>query len=176
MRNRAGCQQDKVYHVGEMRFQPNGGPAAVRHSTITHRLTAEMMVLRIENKADFEEMRQAFEDEYRPVGPTEEFYLDIMLAAGWRMRRARKIEAGLYALRLQALEEQSLTGFSDTTRRDQLIHHDATGTVAELLRYQAKLKRDFNRSRGRLLELQAEWAQSQSNLTNQSVIIYLTQG
>ena len=91
-----------------------------------------------------------------------------MLAAGWRMRRARKIEAGLYALRLQALEEQSLTGFSDTTRRDQLIHHDATGTVAELLRYQAKLKRDFNRSRGRLLELQAEWAQSQSNLTNQS--------
>ena len=92
--------------MGEMRFQPNGGPAAVRHSTSTHRLTAEMMVLRIETKADFEEMRQAFEDKYRPVGPTEEFYLDIMLAASWRMRRARKIEAGLYALRSQALEEQ----------------------------------------------------------------------
>ena len=141
------------------------GRAAVRSTPICSRLTAEMMVARCENKADFEEMREAFEAEYHPVHPTEALYLDNMIAAAWRLRRCRRIEEGLYALRLNELEDRAQGDLDEHGRRDLLLHNDASGTVEKLLRCGAALKRNFDRARKGLLQLRSERARQQACAT-----------
>ena len=78
------------------------GRAAVRHNALKHGFTAaEIIFPTVEEQIDFQQFRLAFEQEYKPVGPTEEVLIEDMVTARWRLNRIRKMEPGFFALGLQ---------------------------------------------------------------------------
>ena len=81
------------------------GRAAVRLNALKHGFTAAEIVLpTVEEKTDFEQFHFAFEQEYKPVGPTEEVLVEDMVVSRWRLNRIRKMEPGFFALRLELLK------------------------------------------------------------------------
>src|SRR6202035_4688312 len=83
------------------------GRAAVRHNALKHGLTAAEIILpTTEDKLEFEQFRAAFEVECQPVVPIEQVIVEDMVAARWRMNRARKMEPGFFALRRQVLQDR----------------------------------------------------------------------
>src|ERR1700682_5872306 len=74
------------------------GRAAVRHNALKHGFTAAEIVLpTVEDEADFEQFRTAFEEEYKAVGPTEQVLVEDIVTARWRLNRIRKMEPGFFA-------------------------------------------------------------------------------
>src|ERR1700730_7204350 len=83
------------------------GRAAVRHNALKHGLTAEVLIPSMEEQPEFDRLCDAFETEYLPVGPTEESLLENLVAAKWRLGRARKEETGFFVKRALELEHDS---------------------------------------------------------------------
>src|ERR1700726_47281 len=89
------------------------GRAAVRHNALKHGFTAAEIILpTVEEKIDFEQFRFAFEEEYKPVGPTEEVLVEDIAIARWRLNRIRKMEPGFFSLRLEVMNERIQEDFS----------------------------------------------------------------
>src|ERR1700681_944221 len=72
------------------------GRAAVRHNALKHGLTSEVLIPTDEDQPEFGRLCDAFETEFQPVGPTEESLLENLVAAKWRLSRARKAETGFF--------------------------------------------------------------------------------
>src|ERR1700694_4033032 len=80
------------------------GRAAVRHNALKHGFTAAEIILpTVEEKIDFEQFRFAFEEECKPVGPTEQVLVEDIVTARWRLNRIRKMEPGFFAMELDRL-------------------------------------------------------------------------
>ena len=90
------------------------GRAAVRMNALKHGLTAAEIILpTVEEKIDFEQFRDAFEEECQPVGPIEQVLVEDLVAARWRMNRVRKMEPGIFTLRLQVMRREIKEDFSN---------------------------------------------------------------
>ncbi len=63
--------------------------------TAARRLFNRYLVLPTENIAEFEEMHNALEAEYRPAGAMERMHFDMIVSSKWRLRRLKKFEAAL---------------------------------------------------------------------------------
>ena len=89
------------------------GRAAVRLNALKHGFTAAEIILpTVEEKIDFEQFRFAFEEEYKPVGPTEEVLVEDIVTARWRLNRIRKMEPGFFSLRLEVMNDRIQDDFS----------------------------------------------------------------
>src|SRR6266567_8948829 len=53
------------------------------------------MVLECENLDDFQKMIEVHAAAYQPANPAEQYLVDEMVAADWRLQRIRSIEASL---------------------------------------------------------------------------------
>ena len=76
--------------------------AAVKHGLSFFRT----IVLREENRQEFEELLDAFRSECQPQGPPEQSLVFQLAATGWRLRRISRIEAGHRLASLQLDYEQ----------------------------------------------------------------------
>jgi hypothetical protein len=136
------------------------GRAAVRHNALKHGFTAAEIILpTVEEQIDFQQFRLAFEQEYRPVGPTEEVLIEDMVAARWRLNRIRKMEPGFFALRREVLKD-GITEFSALDPQAQLaliVLDDArdTDTYGKMSRYEGRFERSFFKALKELQRLQA---------------------
>src|ERR1700675_978945 len=136
------------------------GRAAVRHNALKHGFTAAEIILpTVEEQIDFQQFRLAFEQEYKPVGPTEEVLIEDMVTARWRLKRLRKMEPGFFALRREVLKE-GITEFSTLDPQAQLaviVLDDArdTDTYGKMSRYEARFERSFYKALKELQRLQA---------------------
>jgi len=136
------------------------GRAAVRHNALKHGFTAAEIILpTVEEQIDFQQFRLAFEQEYKPVGPTEEVLIEEMVTARWRLNRIRKMEPGFFALRREVLKE-GITEFSTLEPQAQLaliVLDDArdTDTYGKMSRYEARFERSFYKALKELQRLQA---------------------
>ena len=136
------------------------GRAAVRHNALKHGFTAAEIILpTVEEQIDFQQFRLAFEQEYKPVGPTEEVLIEDMVTARWRLNRIRKMEPGFFALRREVLKE-GITEFSTLDPQAQLaliVLDDArdTDTYGKMSRYEARFERSFYKALKELQRLQA---------------------
>src|SRR6202051_2905890 len=136
------------------------GRAAVRHNALKHGFTAAEIILpTVEEQIDFQQFRLAFEQEYNPVGPTEEVLIEDMVTARWRLNRLRKMEPGFFALRREVLKE-GITEFSTLEPQAQLaliVLDDArdTDTYGKMSRYEARFERSFYKALKELQRLQA---------------------
>ncbi|MGI8988118.1 MAG: hypothetical protein ACR2I2_00880 [Bryobacteraceae bacterium] len=94
------------------------GRAALRHNAVTQGLTAEGLLLDPEDEDAFNQLSEAFQDEYQPRTPTEHTLLEQLVCAAWRLRRVRAIEQGIFDDRL-----------SQTAEYLEEIHQDPTDSV-----------------------------------------------
>jgi hypothetical protein len=137
------------------------GRAAVRMNALKHGLTAAEIVLpTVEEKIEFEQFQAAFEEECQPVGLREQVLVDDLVAARWRMNRARKMESGFFALRHQVMKRQIKEDFAalDAHAHLALIFRDDAqdaDTIGKMSRYEARFERSFYKALKELQRLQA---------------------
>jgi hypothetical protein len=97
------------------------GKAAVRLNALRHGLLTRDVVLPGEDANAFEELFNQVRANLSPVGPIEEFLVDRVVNAMWRLRRLERAETALFHSRIHGLKGDRLaveagsyrTGFGD---------------------------------------------------------------
>src|SRR5580704_482927 len=137
------------------------GLAAVRMNALKHGFTAAEIILpTVEEKIDFEQFRFSFEEEYKPVGPTEQVLVEDIITARWRLNRIRKMEPGFFSLRLEVMNDKIQDDFSALDPQAHLalvVRDDAQypDTYGKMSRYEARFERTFYKALKELQRLQA---------------------
>jgi hypothetical protein len=137
------------------------GRAAVRLNALKHGFTAAEIILpTVEEKIDFEQFRFSFEEEYKPVGPTEQVLVEDIITARWRLNRIRKMEPGFFSLRLEVMNDKIQDDFSALDPQAHLalvVRDDAQypDTYGKMSRYEARFERTFYKALKELQRLQA---------------------
>ncbi len=136
------------------------GRAAVRHNALKHGLTSEVLIPTDEDQPEFDRLCNAFETESQPIGPTEESLLENLVAAKWRLGRARKEETGFFMKRAIELEHESqeYREAARSTRLAIIVELDSAGpnTLAKISRYEARLERSFYKALSELRRIQSQ--------------------
>ena len=76
------------------------GKAAVRLNAVKHGLLAEEVLLPGEDEEALKELDENLRAELKPVGELENLLVDGIIASHWRLRRLRRVEAGIFAWEL----------------------------------------------------------------------------
>src|ERR671917_356761 len=76
------------------------GKAAVRLNANKHGLRAQEVLLPGEDPEALKELDVNLRAELQPVGEQENLLVDGIVAAHWRLRRLRRVEAGIFAWEL----------------------------------------------------------------------------
>jgi hypothetical protein len=76
------------------------GKAAVRHNALKHGLLSQDVLVPGEDEDVLEELSERFWNELQPVGEIEGLLVEQIIAAYWRLRRLRRVEAGIFAWEL----------------------------------------------------------------------------
>jgi len=84
------------------------GKAAVRFNAIKHGLLARDVVLPGEDADAFEDLRNQVRSNLSPVGPIEEFLVDQVVNAMWRLQRLARTETALIHWRVHDLKTNLL--------------------------------------------------------------------
>jgi hypothetical protein len=148
------------------------GRAAVRLNGVTHGLTAETLILKTENEADFSALLESLEAEHQPTTPTEETLVAQLALAAWRLRRLHQMEAGYYKFRLNEQDDYATRKELDDTHRLGLFA-DSEATVRTLTllgRQEARLERSFYNALHELQRLRAQRTKERvtEKVTNQT--------
>jgi hypothetical protein len=125
-----------------------------------------------EDRTDFDRVCEAFETEYQPVGPTEESLLANLVAANWRLGRARKEETGFFVKRAIELERdsQEYREAARNTRLAIIVDLDSAGpnTLAKISRYEARLERSFYKALSELRRTQDQRKAAETTAAKQT--------
>jgi hypothetical protein len=145
-RQKAANQANALHSTGP---KTQEGKAAVRFNAFRHGLLARDVVLPGEDADGFEDLWNQVRADLSPVGPIEEFLVDSVVNAMWRLRRLGRAETALFHSRVQGLKadrladqvrscEVSLGDFSLPTHiTDKAAHSEAKEALE-----QAKYERD----------------------------------
>src|SRR5918998_2315579 len=76
------------------------GKAAVRLNANKHGLRSQEVLLPGEDAKALKELDENLRAELQPVGELENLLVDGIIAAHWRLRRLRRVEAGIFAWEL----------------------------------------------------------------------------
>ncbi len=117
------------------------GKARVAHNAVRHGLTAKHLIVRPDERAEFDEFHRSLLAELDPQGAVESITFDEILHAAWNLRRFRRIEAECF-----------------TTGSDPLIAPESAGLLDRLSRYQARAQRAYYRALQELRVLQTNRA------------------
>jgi hypothetical protein len=120
------------------------GKAVIRLNALRHGLLAREVVLPGEDADAFEDLWNRVRAHLSPVGPIEEFLVDHIVNAMWRLRRSARAETALLHWRVHELkadrlkrqirsyEKDLLDGFSmPTAIADKASHSKATDALAQ---------------------------------------------
>jgi len=72
------------------------GKAAIRFNALKTGIHAQSQVIPGEDAAELEALTEDYRRQFPPESPVEVFLVDEMVAADWKLRRLRKIEAQLW--------------------------------------------------------------------------------
>ena len=76
------------------------GKAAVRLNANKHGLRSQEILFPGEDGEDLKGLDESLRAELQPVGELENLLVDGIIAAHWRLRRLRRVEAGIFAWEL----------------------------------------------------------------------------
>lgn len=149
-------------------------------NALRHGLTAEIALLPDEALEIFESFESRLRGALNPVGDLEEFLVDRVVQAAWRLRRLGRVEAGLYTWRYFDVErdrtrandwkarygdDRSLEEAQASKRRDKpettlgrgFAEEVAQGDAfSKLSRYETALERSLYRALHEVQRLQAQ--------------------
>ena len=127
-----------------------GGKARSSLNALKTGVFSQLLVLPDENAEEFGRLRAALQDEWRPVGPTENSQVDRLTALLWRQARVYRAEAGLYGMYRQCPE--GVGGIATALAKDGT----ETEGFSRLARLDAALERSIGTTLGRLQQLQKD--------------------
>jgi hypothetical protein len=104
-RQRAANRANALHSTGP---KTPDGKAAVRFNAIQHGLLARDVVLPEEDADAFEDFRNQVRASLSPVGPIEEFLVDRVVNAMWRLQRVARAETALLHSRVHELKADRL--------------------------------------------------------------------
>src|SRR6516164_5173562 len=87
------------------------GKAVVRLNALQHGLLAREVVLPGEDADAFEDLWNRVRADLSPVGPIEEFLVDRVVNAMWRLQRVGGVETALFHWRVRVLNEVTFPVF-----------------------------------------------------------------
>ncbi len=124
------------------------GKDAVRLNALKHGLLAQEVLLPGEDAAAFRELAEGLVAELRPVGELEVRLVEDIIATYWRLRRLRRIEAGIFSWQLygelqeraqieaksyeRGIFEEIAEEMQDTTITDEQKHQAALLKAQEM--------------------------------------------
>jgi hypothetical protein len=73
------------------------GKGAVRLNALKHGLLSQEVLVPGEDEATLKELGERVSAELRPVGELEDLLVEQIIAALWRLRRLRRVEAGIFS-------------------------------------------------------------------------------
>jgi hypothetical protein len=85
---------------------PAGKKSSSRNA-LRHGLLAREIVLPNEDRDEFDAFMEQVREDLLPQGPVEELLCDRVITAAWRLIRAARVEASLFALALSAERMES---------------------------------------------------------------------
>ena len=127
-------------------------------NAVQHGLYSSSVVLKNESPAEYQEMLQAYIQQFQPAGPVEFHLIDEMVAAKWRQHRLWAIEAQLLETETADAQE-SLDETGETNEPIEPLSR-AYRSLANfpvfpfLIRNESRLERAYSRALKSLLELQ----------------------
>ena len=104
-RQKAANQANALHSTGP---KTQEGKAAVRFNAFRHGLLAQDVVLPGEDVDAFEDLWNQVRADRSPVGPIEEFLVDHVVNAMWRLQRLARAETALFHSRVQGLKADRL--------------------------------------------------------------------
>ena len=145
------------------------GKARVARNAVRHGLLAREAVIPEEDPQQYLDLLAALHEEHQPAGPLEEFCVEQMASAQWRLRRLVRIETGYFAERLYDTggmrgvrlaidpEVENVPKFDmDTRLLGTVLKEDSRGDpIVKLARYETMIRRSFYKALETLLEAQA---------------------
>jgi hypothetical protein len=101
------------------------GKAAVRLNALRHGMRSEeLIILPGEDEEALRELSERLRTELQPVGELENLLVDRIVAAEWRLRRLRQVEAGIFASELYGeLAERAQREADTYARIDDPLDH-----------------------------------------------------
>jgi hypothetical protein len=160
---------EKQFEANRQNAQKSTGPktpegrAAVRLNGVKHGLTAETIVLKGENQADYTNLLDSLEAEHDPATPTEEALVVQLAMATWRLRRLYHVEGGYYAYKMKDTADYAKGLKLTEAERMGFVAYASNETMGLLNRQEARLERTFYRA---LHELQRLRKERESNLAS----------
>jgi hypothetical protein len=136
---------------------PEGKQASADNAT-KHGLSSQFSVLPYENHQEFETMRAAFRAEFDPRTPNEEFLVEQMLQARWRIARIYRLEAAVF----EQLAESQTGESADARIAAALIQSSGLGALNVLQRYLAAAERSYHKAARELAESRKDHAIGQA--------------
>ena len=112
------------------------GKARSSQNALKHGLTAKELVVREDEREEFEEFRIDFINQIEPEDPLEVVAVNHALHAAWNLRRFRRLEADLMANGL-----------------DPILDETAVKTLDRLQRYAARAERSYYKAMDELRKL-----------------------
>lgn len=125
------------------------GRAISRRNALRHGLTATALLLPDERLEDFEALAEGIRSDLRPVGTLEEFFVERIVAAAWRLKRVLRAEAKVFAWKLDA------DPFGAPTLGTVFVRDGDGDTFGKLSRYETTLERGLTSALHELQRLQA---------------------
>jgi hypothetical protein len=104
--NQQKSASEKQLRANRLNAQRSTGPrtaegkASIRYNAMTHGLLAQAAVIPGEDETLFQRMAEEIAEQLNPVGAIETLLVDRIAACAWRLRRAVKVEAGLFVREL----------------------------------------------------------------------------
>ena len=117
------------------------GKSRVSQNALKHGLTSIHLVVRADERDEFEALRDSLATELAPQGATETLTFNELLHAAWNLHRFRRIEAELCS-----------------GNPEDLTNPETTAVLDRLTRYQARAQRAYYRALTELRTLQTNRA------------------
>lgn len=128
------------------------GKENVKLNAIKHGLSAAHPVLPHENPDHYKALVKACQAEFEPTTPHQDFLVDQIAGARWRLRRLDRIETEMLTL----LSKQEGQETSDAQTAESLLNKDHANAYAKLERHRLNLERSYYRAMRELAAAQKE--------------------
>ena len=150
-----------------------GGLGRTSLNAVKHGLTAAIVLLRDEDSALFEKLRQDLLDDHNPIGEIEAFWVERIAISLWRLGRGPKYEAAMVEeAQREADHEFSLGRIMSTAELQHTVgeakkpkagaayvrlfgHRGSDASLINLTRHEERIERSIVRALAQLERLQA---------------------
>jgi len=130
------------------------GKDIARLNATKHGLLSREALIPGEDEAALEELSERLRAELQPIGELESLLVEDIVTARWRLRRFRRVEAGVFAPELRDIYTQRIASENETAALGLSFIRKADG-FSTLSRYEAAIERSLYKALHELQRLQA---------------------